>query len=127
MKPVTYLSFLITIFFAAGCSSQSNFKEKRVTIPAHETVRINEIDLSIHNKGCGRKWVSEGDKPSFERPYCDLEIKRGGKSITAGGDFKPVYIGNVEIVLEKINPWGREEDSVPPGGCRVWVKLREGR
>lgn len=127
MKYYGNLIIYLTLFISAGCSSQVAFKEKKIILKNDETVRIKEIDLTITNNGCGRKWISEDKKPSYERPYCDLEIKKGDKTITAGGDFEPVFIGNIQIIVEKMNPWGREEDSIPPRGCRVWVKLLEGR
>ncbi|MEI2738273.1 MAG: hypothetical protein V9F01_05765 [Chitinophagaceae bacterium] len=83
--------------------------------------------MAITNNGCGRQWIEEDGKSGTEKPYCDLIIKYKDSIIHAGSDFKPVYIGNIEIVVDKMNPWGREEDSVPPGGCRVWVKRTEGR
>ena len=85
-------------------------------------MKIKELDLSITNNGCGRQWES-----GSEIPYCELIIKCKDSTIYAGSNFKPVYIGNIEIKLDRINPWGREEDSVPPGGCRVWVRKLEGR
>jgi hypothetical protein len=83
--------------------------------------------MTITNNGCGRKWIVEGDHPAFERAYCDIAINRGDKTIRAGNDSNPVYIGDVEIDIERMNPWGREEDSVPPGGCRLWVRRVGGR
>lgn len=112
-----------TCFFATGCSNQpKQFTERKLVIASKQTVKLKELDLSITNNGCGRKWVSEEGKPGCEIPYCDLVIKHKQSTITAGGDFKPIYIGEIEIMLDKMNPWGRVEDSVPPGGCRVWVR-----
>ncbi len=83
---------------------------------------MKELDLAITNYGCGRQWESEDGKNGIERPFCNLEIKYKDSIINAGKDFKPIFIGNAEIQLDKINPWGTEEDSIPPGGCRIWVK-----
>ncbi len=117
------LAITACFFITAGCSSQpKKFTDKKVVVASKETVKIKELDLSITNNGCGRQWESGG-----ERPYCELIIKCKDSTIYAGGNFKPVYIGNIEITLDKINPWGREEDSVPPGGCRVWIRKLEGR
>lgn len=130
MKSSIQTFAIVACFFTvAGCSSQAQkeFTEKKLVIASKQTAEVKELDLSITNNGCGRKWISEGDKPSFEQPYCDLVIKRKDSTIYAGGDFKPVYIGNIEITLDRINPWGVVEDSVPPGGCRVWIRKREGR
>ena len=111
-----------------SCSYPSKpFTEKRIIIASNETIKIPELNLSISNTGCGRKWIAEGDKPAFERTYCGLVAKQKDSTVTGGGDFKPIYVGNVEITIEKMNPWGREEDSVPPGGCRVLVRKVEGR
>jgi hypothetical protein len=125
MKRLFYV--LVSAFLVAGCAGQTTFTETKLIIPAKKTVRIAEVDLSITNEGCGRSWHAEKGQPGYEKPYCDLLIKRGDKTLKAGADFKPVYMGNLEIKVEKMNPWGREEDSIPPGGCRVWVKLLEGR
>jgi len=127
MKCNSSLSLLIFLFLAAACSSQVTFKEKKFILKNKETIRIKEVDLTITNNGCGRKWLSEKDRPLYEAPYCDLVIKKGDSTITGGADYKPIFIGNLEISLERINPWGATEDSIPPGGCRVWVKLHEGR
>lgn len=117
-----------TFFTLEGCGAPAKkFEEKKLVIPSKQTVRISEIDLSITNNGCGRQWVVDEGKTGTERPYCDLEINLGDSMIHAGGDFKPVSIGNIQITIEKMNPWGREDDSVPPGGCRVWVKRTGGR
>jgi hypothetical protein len=122
--------FVITacFFITTGCSSKpKEFTEKELVIASKQTIKVRELDLSITNNGCGRQWIVEEGKPAAERPYCDLVINRKGSTIHAGSDFKPVYIGNIEIVIDKMNPWGREEDSVPPGGCRVWVRRLAGR
>jgi hypothetical protein len=124
MKSAISTIVIATCFFmTAGCSSQpKEFSDRKLVIPNKQTVKIKELDLSITNNGCGRQWES-----GSERPYCDLVIKRKDSTLNAGGDFKPVYIGNVSIQVQKINPWGREEDSIPPGGCRVWIRKLEGR
>ncbi len=110
-------------FVTAGCSSQpKEFTDKKLVIASKQTVKIKELDLSITNNGCGRQWES-----GAERPYCELIIKRKDSTIFAGNNFKPVYIGNIEITIDRINPWGKEEDSIPPGGCRVWIRKLEGR
>ncbi len=100
-----------------GCSSQTKeFTEKKLVIASKETAKIRELDLSITNNGCGRMWESGG-----ERPYCDLVIKHNDSTIHAGSDFKPIRIGNIEITVDKMNPWSRKEDSIPPGGCLVTI------
>ena len=118
-------SFLIAIIFfhCSGCSDSSgSFSDRKLIIASKETVTVKELDLSITNYGCGRQWISEDGKNGIERPYCELEIKYKDSIINAGNDFKPIFIGKAEIQLDKINPLGVEEDSIPPGGCRVWVK-----
>ncbi len=121
---VIFANFLIAI----GCSNPPKpFTERKIVIARNETVKVPELNLSITNNGCGRKWISEGDKPSYERPFCGLVVKLKDSTVTGGGNFKPIYIGNVQISIEKMNPWGVAEDSVPPGGCRVLVRKVEGR
>jgi hypothetical protein len=106
-----------------SCSNPSKpFTERRITIGNKETVKISELDMTITNNGCGRKWISDGDNPSYEKPYCGLVITRKDSTLNAGSNFDPVYIGNVKIEIDRMNPWGREEDSIPPGGCRVIVR-----
>ncbi|MBC7874682.1 MAG: hypothetical protein H7Y01_11825 [Ferruginibacter sp.] len=118
-----FLAITACIFISAGCTSQpKEFKERKLVIASKETVRVKELDLTITNNGCGRKWTN-----SEERPYCELLIKYKDSTIHAGDDFNPVYIGNIEIDIDRMNPWGREEDSVPPGGCRLWVRKLAGR
>lgn len=103
------------------------FTEKSILLLNKETVVIKEVDISVTNNGCGRKWISAEGQPSYEKAYCDLVIKNGDSTIHAGADYKPVYFGNIEIKLEKMNPWGKEENGIPPGGCRIWVRKLEGR
>lgn len=125
MKPAILIAAVTTCFFCtAGCSSQprKEFTEKKLVIAARETAKISEIDLSITNNGCGRQWVVDKDRPGYERPYCDLVIQYRDSTYHAGSDFKPVQINNIEITLDRINPWGREEDSIPPGGCRLFIR-----
>ena len=112
-------SFIIT----NGCrNSSKEFTERKLVIASKQTVKVEELGLSITNYGCGRRWESADGKNGIERPYCELEIKYKDSIINAGNDFQPIFIGNAAIQMDKINPWGREEDSIPPGGCRLWVK-----
>jgi predicted membrane protein len=114
---IVILAVTVFMLMASGCTTPpKQFTERRLVIASKETVSVNELNLSITNNGCGRQW--EGNA---ERPYCGLVIKRKDSTIMAGNDFNPVYIGNIKIQLDKMNPWGREEDSVPPGGCRVII------
>jgi hypothetical protein len=113
LKMIVFV-FLIPV---AGCgNSEKQFTQKKLVIARNETAKVKELGLSITNNGCGREWDDGG-----ERPYCDLVIKHKDSTVHAGGDFKPVYIGNIEVTIDKMNPWGRIEDSVPPGGCRVVI------
>ncbi len=121
--------FVITVCIAfTGCSERVKpFTERRIIVGSKQTVKISELGLTITNNGCGRKWVSDGENPLYEKAYCDIVLEREGKTITAGKDSDPVYFGDLEIDIERMNPWGREEDSVPAGGCRLWVKRVGGR
>ena len=115
---------LTGIFFLAvvGCTyPPKKFTEKRLVIASKETVRINELDMTITNNGCGRKWIVEDGKAAGERPYCELTVKTKDSTWHFGSSFDPLYIKNLKLLIDKMNPWGREEDSVPPGGCRVIV------
>jgi hypothetical protein len=120
MKSSMPIFAIITLFFMiAACSSTSQkiFTDKKLVIANKETVKIKELNLSITNNGCGRQWES-----GSERPYCDLLIKSKDSTIHFGRDFSPITIGDIQITIDKMNPWGRQEDSVPPGGCRLWVR-----
>jgi hypothetical protein len=116
-------------FITAGCGSQpkKEFTEKKLVIALKQTVKVKELDLTITNNGCGREWISEKGQPAYESASCDLIIKWKDSTINAGNSYKSVYFGNIEVKLDKMNPWGREEDSVPAGGCRVWVRKHSGR
>ena len=107
----------------SGCgNSVKEFTERKLVIANKQTVKVEELNLSITNYGCARQWESADGKTGTEKPYCELEIKYKDSIINAGSDFKPIFIGEAEIQLDKINPWSKEEDSIPPGGCRLWVK-----
>lgn len=123
MKPDQFI-LLAALSLCLGCANttKSPFTEKRIVIGSKQTVEIKEIDLSITNEGCGRKWISEGEKPSYERPFCTIDITYKKEKFFAGEDFDTVRIKDLLLVVEEINPWGRERDSIPAGGCRVWVK-----
>ncbi len=101
------------------------FTEKRLVIANKQTVSIKELDMTITNNGCGRKWVVEDGKAAAERPYCDLVVKTKDSTWHFGDSFDPLYIKNLKLLVDKMNPWGREEDSVPPGGCRVIVTKQD--
>lgn len=120
---LTAFAMVAILLLEAGCSSQpKEFTEKKSVIASGKTVRIKELGISITNKGCGRKWIAENGKPESEIPYCELIIKHGDSSLFTSAAFAPLYIGEAQVRMDKINPWGREEDSVPAGGCRVVVR-----
>ena len=123
---VIFISFFCFVAIIACMNPPKKFTEKRLVIASKKTVRINELNMSITNGGCGRKWISEDDKPAYERPYCDLVVKVKDSTWHFGDSFSPLYIKDLKLVIDKMNPWGSEEDSVPPGGCRIIVtKLDE--
>ena len=94
------------------------FTEKRLVIGSKQSARIDELGMTISNGGCGRKWMANN---GGERPYCDLMVKWNDTTYRFGDSFEPLYIRNLRLVIDKMNPWGREEDSVPPGGCRIII------
>jgi hypothetical protein len=116
--------FILSFLFVATIACMyppKKFTEKRLVIANKETVRINELDMTITNNGCGRKWIVEDGRAAGERPYCDLLVKTKDSTWHFGGSFDPLYVKNLKLLIDKMNPWGREEDSVPPGGCRIIV------
>jgi hypothetical protein len=120
MKPnAVFLIIAYSLAVTTACMyPPKKFTEKRLVIASKETVRINELDMSITNGGCGRKWMADN---GGERPYCDLVVKTKDSTWHFGDSFDPLYIKNLKLVIDKMNPWSREEDSVPPGGCRIIV------
>ena len=113
---------VVLLLIAAGCMHPpKKFTEKRLVVASNQTVSISELNMTIRNDGCGRKWISEDDKPAFERPFCDITVKYKDSTYHFGGSFDPLYITNLKLVIDKMNPWGREEDSIPAGGCRIIV------
>ena len=119
MKSNILLFGIIVFFFAAiNCGSQQEeFADRKFIIASKKTIKIKELDLSITNDGCGREWVGE-----MEKPYCDLKIKFKDSIFSGGRSFKPIRFRNIEIEVDQMNPWGKEEDSIPPGGCSVWIR-----
>jgi hypothetical protein len=127
MKPVTIITgFVLGLWLCTGCGQPpAAFKEKRVVIAPKETIQVHELNLSVTNEGCGRKWVSEEGKPAYEQAYCGLVIKYKDSTVHSSNS-QPVYINDIVVRIDKMNPWGREEDSVPAGGCRVIISKVEG-
>lgn len=120
-----FISVLV-FMLAIGCMSQpEKFTEKTLVVASKQTVRIKELGLTITNGGCGRKWISEEGKPAYERAYCDLTVKMKDSVFHFGDSFAPLYIKNLKLAIDKMNPWGREEDSIPAGGCRIIVTRLE--
>lgn len=112
------LLLLTALVFFSACNqhSGSGFTEKKYILKKDETIRIPELDLQISNNGCGREWTGDS-----EIPFCDLELKAADTSFRFGHSFSPVYFRNLEIKVMQMNPWNREEDSIPPGGCHIWI------
>ena|SRR5690349_1254817 len=109
----------VTFFLLAACMyPPKKFTEKRVVIASKGSATIDEINMTISNGGCGRKWMADN---GGERPYCELTVKFKDSIYRFGNSFEPLYIQNFKLLIDKMNPWGREEDSVPAGGCRIIV------
>ncbi len=120
IKSVTVISCFLLL--AQSCTSQKEFKERQFIVKKDETVTIKELGLKITNKGCGRQWVSNGGGESYEKPFCELTYVLGDSTKHGGNSFKPVYFGNIEIKIEHMNPWNKEEDGVPAGACRLYIR-----
>jgi hypothetical protein len=114
-----FILIIAVISFLAGCMyPPKKFTEKRLVIGSKRSVIISELDMTITNGGCGRKWMTGN---GGERPYCELVVKIRDSTYRFGDSFAPLYIRNIKLVIDKMNPWGIEEDSVPAGGCRIIV------
>ena len=119
----TFLFSGILLMLMIGCMNPpKRFTEKRLVIASKESASIKELGMTITNGGCGRKWMTDN---GGEKPYCDLTVNTKDSIYHFGDSFEPLYIKNIKLVVDKMNPWGREEDSVPAGGCRVIVTRLE--
>ncbi len=122
-RPGLYILTIVVMLASPGCGDRYRvFEDQRLIIPVNKTIRVKGADLSITNKGCGRKWMATEGKPAYEQPYCSLELRYNGKTSLFSEGYGPFYAGEMEVRIEKMNPWGGEEDSIPPGGCRVLVR-----
>lgn len=120
---VLLYSFLIAI---SSCSSSTNnFTDTSIIIKKGETIKVKGLGLKITNNGCGREWVSGSDGDAYEKPVCGLKYVMDDSVKYAGDSFKPVYFGNIEIEIDQMNVWNKEEDSIPPGGCRLKIRKLE--
>ena len=90
---------------------------KKLVIARNETVRINELDMTITNYGCKGNW-KESDFPGV---YCNLIVKTKDSTWHFGKSFSPLLIKNLKLVIDQTNPWEWKLDSIPPGGCRIIV------
>jgi hypothetical protein len=113
------LIIIVFSFFAACMHPPKKFTERTLIIGSKQSASISELGMTITNGGCGRKWMADN---GGERPYCDLTVKMKDSTYHFGSSFEPLYIRNIKLIIDKMNPWGREEDSVPAGGCRIIVK-----
>lgn len=113
---------IILILLLTGCMyPPKKFTDKRLVIAAKETVTIPELNLSITNGGCGRAWTSENGQPAYEKVFCDISVKTKDSTYHFSRSGNELYIRNIKLQIDRMNPWGREEDSLPPGGCRILV------
>ena len=126
MKPnVVFIAIGLFFFSATVCKGQpGKFTEKKLVIGCKQTVNIKELDMSITNNGCGRQWLLSHGKPGRLELYYDLVVKMKDSTYLF---TDTLYIRNLKLVIDKMNPWDKEEDGVPPGGCRVWVRKLWGR
>jgi hypothetical protein len=113
---------MLIIILIGGCMyPPKKFEDKRLVLAAKETVQIPELGLSVTNNGCGREWTSENGQPAYERAFCDIDVKSKDSTYRFSHSGKPLFIKNIKFEIDKMNPRGREEDSIPAGGCRIIV------
>jgi len=122
IKTTTVLSSFLLVM--QSCSSQKDFNDTLVIVKKGETVKIKGLDLKITNSGCGRQWKSSNGGESYEVPYCELKYVLGDS--TKYGD-DPVYFDNIEIKVDQMNVWNKEEEGLPGGACRISVKKKAKR
>jgi hypothetical protein len=117
--PVYTIGLLLTGCFAS-CSSNSQTKlimDKKIIVEDGKTVNIKEAGVSITNNGCGREWGDFG-----ERAYYHVRVKKGDSTYNMPERFQPLYIGELQLKVDKANVWHNMEDSVPPGACRIHIQ-----
>jgi hypothetical protein len=116
------MKIALLLLIIAGCMyPPKEFKDKRLVIGSGQTVHIEELGLSVTNKGCGREWTSENDQPAYEKTFCEIDVKTYDSTYRFSHKSNTLFIKNIKLEIERMNPWGREEDSIPPGGCRLLV------
>jgi hypothetical protein len=99
----------------AACMSQpEKFTEKRLVIARKQTVRIEELGMSITNWGCKLRDL-------FGKVYCDLIVKTKDSTWHFGQSFSPLYINNLKLVIDQTNIPESKQDSIPPGSCRIII------
>src|SRR5436190_8291061 len=114
-----FMPAVILLLLTGACMNPpKRFTEKRLVIASKGSARIEELNMTISNAGCGRKWMINN---GGEKPFCDLMVKMNDSTYRFGDSFEPLYICNYKLVIDKMNPWGGWEDSVPPGGCRIII------
>ncbi|OPZ19286.1 MAG: hypothetical protein BWZ05_00200 [Bacteroidetes bacterium ADurb.BinA245] len=116
------MKLIFLVLLGCGCMyPQKVFKEKTIIISANQSVSVSELGLTIKNQGCGRQWVSTNGEPAYERAFCDITVKTKDSTYHFNPARNQFFIKNIQFDIEKMNPWGRVEDSIPPGGCRIKV------
>lgn len=119
---VLKMRYILLLLITAGCMyPPKTFEDKRLIIASGEVVNISELGMSIHNHGCGRQWTSGKNEPAIEEVFCDITVKTSDSTYHFSRKSKTLYIKNIKFEIDGMNPWGREEDSIPPGGCRMLV------
>jgi hypothetical protein len=120
MRAILFGTICLLTF--SGCQEPVQFTEKDYVLTSGDSLYVSELKITIHNKGCGTKWISEKDRSAYEVPYCSLEIRQDNEQVQYLNNNEPVYAGEAEVRIGKINPWGRPQDSLPAYSCMVMVK-----
>ena len=118
--PVIYVLIFATAASLLSCSGNSqtkSFMDQLIIVKSEETVQVKGAGLKITNNGCGREWGEFG-----ERVYYRIQVRKGDSTWQMPAHSDPLYIEDLQLTVDKANPWGREEDSVPPGGCRISIR-----
>ena len=120
MKLPAYTIGLLLTASLISCNGKGQTKtgmDKKIIVGKEKTVQVKEAGITITNEGVGREFGESG-----ERPFYHISVKKGDSTYRFPQKFEALYVDDLQLQMDKVNPWEREEDSVPPGGCRIHIQ-----